>query len=537
MKPTFDSVPCDQPPPGPPASLVRPLSDASPDPSDWSLHRRMQAVRGGELSCAELLEATFARIDACNATLNALVSLQDRDPLREAAAQADADLRQGLDRGPLHGMAQAVKDLAPVAGLTTTMGSTLFKQHVPTVDAIFVERMRRSGALFVGRSNTPEFGFGSHTYNALFGITRNAFDPERSAGGSSGGAAVALATGMLAVADGSDMMGSLRNPAGWNGVIGMRPSTGLIPNGPAPDLYLQQLGTAGPMARTVRDLAWLMSVMAGPDPRDPLSRADADTTGASFAALAQGRWPLDDAHAAGTPGAASLERLASVRGLRIGWLGDLGGHLAMEDGVIDACVAALRRLESAGARIEPIDLDFDCAALWDCWCVMRALTVSGGLLPLCRSPSARAQLKPEALWEAERAAVTTVEQVARASATRTAFYHHWRRLLDRVDVLVSPTAQCFPFDAHTHWPRTLGGRAMDTYHRWMEVVIPATLTGSPALALPISAQRPTAAVAGIAQAPLAQRTGLMGLQWIGAPGSDLQLMARAMGELPQLLIG
>jgi amidase len=204
------------------------------------------------------MQATLARIDEVNPAVNAIVSLRDAQELLAEADAHDAMLAKGASKGWMHGIPQAIKDLSPTEGLRTTLGSPLMRDFVPKADGLMVQRMKAAGAIVIGKTNVPEFGLGSHSFNEVFGVTRNAYDHARSAGGSSGGAAVALATRMLAVADGSDFMGSLRNPAAWNNVFGMRPSQGRVPMWPTSDVWVNQLSTEGPMARTVRDVALLL---------------------------------------------------------------------------------------------------------------------------------------------------------------------------------------------------------------------------------------------------------------------------------------
>src|SRR5215831_4236436 len=232
-----------------------------------------EAIRARRVSCREVMQATLARIDAINPRHNAIVSLRDGDALLREADEREAQLERGNSPGWMHGLPQAIKDMAATAGLRTTLGSRLLRDFVPAHDALMVQRMKAAGCIVIGKTNTPEFGLGSHTFNEVFGVTRNAYDVSKSAGGSSGGAAVALATRMLAVADGSDFMGSLRNPAAWNNVFGFRPSQGRVPAWPAQDVWTAQLSTQGPMGRTVRDVALLLDVQAGYDARVPLSIA------------------------------------------------------------------------------------------------------------------------------------------------------------------------------------------------------------------------------------------------------------------------
>ncbi len=384
----------------------------TPDLTRWNAVDLAAAIRARDVSCVDVMTATLDRIERINPVVNAIVSLQPRDDLLAQAARKDAELAAALADGravgPLHGFPQAPKDLAATAGIVTTQGSPMFARFVPTTDAIVVERARRAGAILIGKTNTPEFGLGSHTYNPVFGTTRNAYDPTKSAGGSSGGAAVALATGMLPVADGSDMMGSLRNPAGWNGVFGFRPSIGRVPYGPTNELYLHQLGTAGPMGRTVADVALLLSVQAGHDARAPLS--------------------LD-----GDPSVFARPLAHDVAGARIGWLGDFDGHLPMEDGVIATCTAALAAFDALGCVVDVARPDFSMDRLWDAWLVLRAFLVAGNLGVPYADPKLRAMLKPEARWEVERGNGLTAAAVHRASVDRSSWYQALAALFERFD--------------------------------------------------------------------------------------------------------
>jgi amidase len=446
-----------------------------------------QAIHAKQLSCRELMQSTLDRIAALNPRYNAIVSLRDGAALLAEADAHDAMLARGQSKGWLHGMPQAIKDLSPTAGIATTLGSPLLQAAVPREDGLMVQRIRDAGAIVIGKTNTPEFGLGSHTFNEVFGTTRNAYDPTRSAGGSSGGAAVALALRLVAVADGSDFMGSLRNPAGWNNIFGMRPSQGRVPLWPAQDVWVAQLSTEGPMARTVRDLARMLDTQAGYDPRVPLSLDD----GARFADTLGGLDP---------------------RGVRIGWLGDLGGYLPMEDGILDVCTQALERLQALGCAVEPTPLGTAPEPVWEAWLVWRRALVASRIAPFLLRPDNRAHIKPEALWEHDQAALLTGTQFTAASARRTAFYQHLLTLFERHDVLALPTAQVWPFDAALRWPDRIAGRAMDTYHRWMEVVIYATFAGLPAISVP----------AGF------DARGLpMGLQLIGRPRDDAGVLRLA----------
>ncbi|SAL42856.1 amidase [Caballeronia peredens] len=418
------------------------------------------AIHARDVSCVEVMNAYLAQIDRMNPLVNAIVAMQDRDMLVKLAAERDAQLSRGESLGSLHGFPQAPKDILPVAGMITTKGSPIYANEITQNDAIVFERMRRAGALFVGRTNSPEFGLGGHTYNPVYGTTLNAFDQSRSAGGSSGGAAVSVALRMLPCADGSDMMGSLRTPAAFNNVFGFRTSPGCVPYAPGDDVFFQQFSVVGPIARTIPDLGLLLSVQAGFDARAPLSRRNDR--------------PTEFANA--------LER--DMRGKRIGWLGDMNGRLPTDAGLMDTYESSLRHFETIGCIVEAAHVDFDLDRLWNAWLDLRSHTFAGTNAPLYRDDAKRKLLKPEAIWEVERGLKLSGEDVSRAVRDRSAWYQAVNALFARFDYLVMPSAQVFPFDTGLDWPHAIGGRAMDTYHRWMETVVPATMASLPALSVP-----------------------------------------------------
>jgi amidase len=411
------------------------------------------ALRSRKVPCVELMRATLDRIEALNPVFNSIIALRDPEALIAEARERDGEPA----RGPLHGVPIAVKDLAAAKGLPMTMGSPILEDFVADADSIFVERLRAAGALIIGKTNTPEFGLGSQTYNPVHGPTRNAYDPALTAGGSSGGAAVALALRMLPIADGSDYGGSLRNPAGWNNVYGFRPSIGRVPSD-GRDVWQPSMGVNGPMARNPADLALMLSVMAGYDPRDPLSFGD----GNAFAA------PLE----------------SDVRGLRVAWLGDWDGALPCEAGVLAVCEEALKTFEAIGCVVERAAPDFSLDALWRAWVTLRHWHVASALAPIADTPAKRALLKPEAAWEANEGAKLRASDISAASAVRTHWHHALLAFFARYDFLMLPTAQVFPFPVEIHWPAEIAGRRMGTYHEWMKCVVPATMAGGPALAAP-----------------------------------------------------
>jgi amidase len=443
-----------------------------------SANELIQQLRAGTLSAVSVMQATLDRIDALNPGLNAIVALRPRAELMAEAAAAD----QASERGALHGLPMAIKDLANVKGLASTQGSPLLKDFTPQQDELFVARLRAAGAIFIGKTNTPEFGLGSHTFNPVYGATRNPFDATRSCGGSSGGAAVALSAGLVALADGSDMMGSLRNPAGWNNVYGFRPSWGLVPSEPAGDLFMHQLSTLGPMARSPEDIALLLDVMSGPDPRQPLSRAR------------QAMLPLPQ-----------------VKPMRIGWLGDWGGAFPMEPGILESCEAGLSQLSDLGHQVEALAPPFPAEQIWEAWITLRSFAVAAGLRVF---DDRREALKETAIWELDRGLSFSAQDIQRASDLRSNWQRRAAHLFETYDALVLPVAQSWPFPLDQEYPSEINGVPMDNYHRWMQVVTPVSLLGLPSLAMPT----------GFGASGLPN-----GMQIFAAQGQDRKLLALGQG--------
>ncbi|WP_223422460.1 amidase [Tateyamaria pelophila] len=440
------------------------------------------ALAAGEVSAVEVMQATLARIATWNGAVNAIVSLCDDDAVMAEAAEAD----KTPSKGWLHGIPIAIKETGNAKGLQTCKGSPLLLGQVAEHDDIAVGRLRAAGAIVIGKTNVPEFGLGSHSVNPVFGATRNPYDTSRSAGGSSGGAGVALATGMTCVADGSDIMGSLRNPAAWNNVYGLRPSHGVVPSEPRGDTFLQEIATNGPMARSPRDLAAMLDTMAGPDPRQPNVAAHAPS--------------LPQMH-------------GDLTGLRIAWLGDWGGAFAMEPGVIDLCAAALTSMEAQGQRVDVLSAPFDLDAMWRSWITLRSFFLAGHMSPLYADERMRGQLNANVLWEIEKGLSLRAMDVHKASVVRSDWFKTAATLFETYDVLALPSAQMWPFDVTLDWPREINGVQMDTYHRWMEVVVPASLIGLPAISVPVGFGGPD-------DLP-------MGLQLIGRRGADAKLLQLA----------
>lgn len=442
------------------------------------------AIHQHEVSCVEVMSGYLQRIQHYNPYYNCIVSLADPDLLIAQAQIADEELAAGNSRGWMHGFPYAAKDLIDVAGFPTTWGSPLFADNIAREDDPLVAGIRAAGAIMVGKTNTPEFGLGSHTYNPVFGVTSNPYDSELTAGGSSGGAGCALAAQMLPVAEGSDMMGSLRNPAAFNNVIGFRPSVGRVPGA---DLHHLRLATLGPMGRNSRDCFALLNTLA--------------TTGT-------GR-PYDFENA--LPDVSQLGP-RELKGVRIGWLGDHQSALAMEPGILSLCVTALSGLTDHGVDVEACSLGFDLAKIWESWMTLRHWSRIDSR-PLFDDPNKRAHLKPELLWEIESSRQLTAEQLFSANAIRANWFRHLNSLFDHYDFLLAPSAQVFPFNKAEQWPAEVNGREMDTYHRWMEVVVPGSLAGTPVCNVPVGFDakgRP------------------MGMQIMGRYGQDQAVMEMAM---------
>ncbi len=445
------------------------------------------AIHSRQISCLEVMTAYLDHIERINPQVNAIVALQSRDGLLAQARERGAQLARGEPAGPLHGFPYAVKDLTPVKGLPHTFGSPIFKDTVAAADSAMVERLRKAGAIFIGKTNTPEFGLGSHTYNQVYGTTRNAYDPSRSAGGSSGGAAVALALRMLPIADGSDYGGSLRNPAAWNNVYGFRTSIGRVPSD-GRDAWFPSIGVLGPMARNVTDLAKLLRVQSGYDARVPLSIAGTDDL--------QGPLEVD------------------LKGKRIAWVGDFGGHIRYELGALEIAKSALKTFEQLGCVVEEALPDYPVDTVLQAWLQLRSWQMSATLLPYYKDPQKRALLKPEAVYEIENAMKLSAFDITAASLVRTAWYQAVRTFFERYDYFIAPTTQIAPFDANLHWPKQFAGRPTRTYHEWMNGMAPIGMSGCPALSAP----------AGFNDDGLP-----MGIQIVAPNRAELSLMQLAYG--------
>jgi amidase len=410
-------------------------------------------IRSRQVSAREVMSAFLARIDRLNPQLNAIVGKLDDGQCLKLADEADRVLARGVDVGPLHGLPTAFKDMEPAIGLPFTRGSPIYRDQIATEDSVLVERIRRAGAIGIGKTNVPEFAMGSHTYNNVYGTTRNPYDPTKSAGGSSGGAAAAIASGMLPFADGGDLGGSLRNPANFNNIVALRPSVGLVPIAPSAIPFVG-VSVKGALARSVGDVAFLLSVIAGADVRDPTS------------------YPSKPADFAG-----SLDR--DFTGTRVAWCPDLGG-LPLDRRVRDVLEARRSTFEDLGCIVEDavpdfgnVDEMFFTLRAWATW------NVNGGLLA-----HHRAQLKPEAIWEMEQGSRLSGDDVARALVEQGQLLERIRIFQERYEFLVCAVNQLPPFDAALPWPREIDGVAMDSYISWMKSAYWISATCRPAISVP-----------------------------------------------------
>ena len=409
-------------------------------------------IRARDLSVQDVVRAHLDQIARINPLVNAICTFIPDAAMRNAAAADDA-LAAGKDIGPLFGLPVAIKDLVPTKGIRTTYGSPIYKDNVPDCDALLVERLQRAGAIIVGKTNTPEFGAGSQTFNAVFGETRNPYDLTRTCGGSSGGAAVALATGMLPIADGSDLGGSLRNPASFCNVVGFRPSPGRVPTWPKLHAW-SPLAVQGPMARTVQDVALLLTALAGPDPRAPLANPEPPSR---FAVA------LDH----------------DVAGSRIAWSRNLDRYPV--DPIVTRTIDAQRAtFERLGCVVE--DGAPDVADADEIFQVLRAWSFANDYTDDLRRN--RALIKDTVIWNTEKGLALDARTVARAETKRTELYHRVREFMQDYDYLVLPVSPVPPFPVEQRWVTEIDGTPMQTYIDWMALCYAITITGLPAISVP-----------------------------------------------------
>jgi amidase len=410
-------------------------------------------IRARKVSAREVMTAYLAQIARLNPGLNAIVAKLDDDACLALAAKADRALADGGPVGPLHGLPTAFKDLEPAVGFPQSKGSPIYKALMPDADSVIVERVRRAGAIGIGKTNVPEFGMGSQTYNTVYGTTVNPYDRTKTAGGSSGGAAVAVATGMLPIADGGDLGGSLRNPANFNNIVSLRPSVGLVPIAPS-SIPFVGVSTKGVLARSVSDVAFGLSVVAGGDPRDPQS----------FASSAEAF-------------AVSLDR--DWGGVRVAWCPDLGG-LPVDRRVMKVLEARRKTFEDLGCIVDDACPDFGnvneiflTLRTWASWNTYKELLAEH-----------RSQIKDDAIWDIESGKNLSGEDLARALIQQGQLLDRMRAFFRKYAFLICAVNQVPPFDAKTPWPGSIEGVAMENYVAWMKSTYWISATCCPAISVP-----------------------------------------------------
>ena len=429
------------------------VPDKSSDLCFMSARELATLISSRKLSAREVMVAYLKQINRVNPTINAIVAKLDDDTCLVLADEADRRMARRERVGPLHGLPIAFKDLEPVVGFPWTMGSPIYRDHMPTEDSVLVERLRKAGVIPIGKTNVPEFGMGSQTYNQVYGTTVNPYDVTKTAGGSSGGAGAALAAGLLPLADGSDLGGSLRNPANFNNIVALRPTVGLVPTAPTAMPFLG-FAVKGPMARSVEDTAFLLSVMAGSDSRDP------------------GCYPSDP-----SVFAKPLDR--DFKGVRVAWCPDLGG-LPLDRRVRAVLEAQRRSFEALGCIVEEAcpdltgaDRVFLVIRMWRTWNTL------GPLLEEHRN-----QMKPDAVWEIESGARLTAAEISEAMEQHGAIMERMRRFQERYEFMLCAVSQVPPFDATLHRPMEIEGTKMENYIGWMESACRITVTFHPAISVP-----------------------------------------------------
>lgn len=412
------------------------------------------AMQTGSLSVQEVLQAHIDRIEAVNPEVNAVVAL-DLEAATDQAREMDRTFRSDGVKGALYGLPTAHKDLLPTRGIRTTRGSRVYQDWMPETDHLVVERMKSADAITLGKTNVPEFGLGSHTFNDVYGMTRNPYDLTKSAGGSSGGAAAALAARMLPIADGSDVGGSLRNPTSFCNVVGLRPTPGRVASWPDAAAW-GRLSVNGPMARNVEDAALLLSVLAGPDPRSPMSL---ETPGEVF------RGDYDTA----------------VSSRRVAFSADLNGLVPVEQPVREVLQSAVEVIEELGHRTQPAAPDLSAAD--HVFSVLRAWQLDYTLREVLDDH--REELKDDAVWNIEIGAQLTGRDIGLAEVEQTRIHHLMREFFQHYDFLVTPVSQAAPFDIDLTYPTEVAGVPMDNYLEWMRLPSLISVTGCPAISVPV----------------------------------------------------
>ncbi len=419
--------------------------------ADRSASELAKLVRSGEVSPVEVLEACLDRLKKHNPTLNAVVTLNER--ARDDARELERRLKKGESPGLLCGLPVGIKDVTPVQGLRTTFGSPLYKDYVPAEDALVVQRLRAAGAVILGKTNTPEFAAGGNTFNEVFGRTRNPWNPALSAGGSTGGGCAALATGMIALGEGTDLGGSLRIPASFCGVLGIRPSVGLVPTHPS-DWVWDDLQVTGPVARTAEDLGLMLQAVAGPSPLAPLVQP---TAGRDFAGAA---------------------RAGVKKGLRVAYCPDIAG-IGVDPAVQGVCRDAVAAVANAGITVEEVSLDL--AYGRPAYLALRGLWFVAQMFPRLDKID---RLGVNVANNVKAGLKVTTADLAAGQAARGRMWHQFRQLFERFDHLLTPCMAVPPFPVEQNYPETVAGKKMETYVDWLAPTFVLSLTGLPVASVP-----------------------------------------------------
>jgi amidase len=453
--------------------------DAVNDLLDLPAYELRRLIGKRETSAAEVVEACLERIAELNPTLNAIVTLNPR--ALEDAVNLDGRLARGENPGPLCGLPVGIKDVTPVAGLRTTFGSPIYADHVPKEDALVVTRLREAGAVILGKTNCPEFAAGGNTFNEVFGRTRNPWDPTKSAGGSTGGGAAGLASGMIALAEGTDLGGSLRIPASFCGVVGLRPSVGLVPTYPS-DWVWDDLQVTGPMARTSEDVALMLQSVAGPSEYSPLTQS---TAGRDFIGAVK----------------------AHIRkGLRVAYCPDIAG-IGVDPGIERVCRDAAFSLKDAGAEVEGIDLDLSRGR--PAFLALRGLWFVAQMFPRLDMQD---RFGTNVANNVRSGLEVTTKEIAAAESFRGHLWHRFREFFRDFDHLLTPCMAVPPFPVEQNYPDSIAGKPMQTYIDWIAPTFVLSLTGLPVASVP----------AGL------DANGLpVGLQIVGKPFGEESLLTLA----------
>ena len=412
-------------------------------------------LENNNLTIHEIIKTFYDKIDEKNDEINAIIS---KLPYHDLDTQLNLSEKRRMQKkrlSPLDGLPIAIKDLEETQGILTTSGSKVFQNNIPKIDSEMVHNLKKSGCIIIGKTNVPEFGIGSQTYNAIFGSTKNPFDTKLTSGGSSGGAAAAVSAGMIPFADGSDMMGSLRNPASFCSVFGYRPTPGLVPSKVTSKIF-PKLSTLGPIGKTTKCLAYLLDAQVG----NFFKNKNKNNL---FSEIVD-NFPKKQ--------------------IKIAWLGNFNGDYLYEKEIKEICENFLKKLENHQFKIEDLFLKFNSQIIWESWINLRSLSLKNDFYEIFKNKKKVSFLKPEIIWEIERALSLSDLNYEEAIYKRIEWKKYTDLLFKRFDFLALPSTQVFPFLAQVKYPSEIDGKKLDTYHRWMEVVIPASLIGLPTISIP-----------------------------------------------------